>query len=156
MKEYVVEDGVIKIKFNTQQKGYVTVLFDIKDEEFVSNNKIRLKYDKTIDWFYVYSGLEAVHRILTCCPKGLVVDHVNRNPLDNRRENLRVCTTKENNNNRKVRCTNKTGISGIHIEGRTGKYITRLYIDNKRIYVGKFNTLDEAKEALERRRKLAL
>ena len=72
MKEYVIEDGVIKIKFNTRQKGYVTVLFDIQDEEFVS------------------------------------------------------------------------------------KYITRLYIDNKRIYVGKFNTLDEAKEALERRKKLAL
>lgn len=53
-----------------------------------------------------------------------------------------------------MRCTNKTGISGIHIEGRTGKYITRLYIDNKRIYVGKFNTLDEAKEALERRKNL--
>lgn len=49
-----------------------------------------------------------------------------------------------------------TGIPGIHIERRTGKYITRLYIDNKRIYVGKFNTLDEAKEALERRKKLAL
>lgn len=49
MKEYVIEDGVIKIKFNTRQKGYVTVLFDIQDEEFVSNNKIRLKYDKTIE-----------------------------------------------------------------------------------------------------------
>lgn len=156
MKEYVVEDNVIKIDFETSQKSRVTASFDIEDKEFVLNNKIRLKYDKTIDWFYVYCGFEAVHRLLTDCPKGLVVDHINRNPLDNRKENLRVCTVKDNNNNRKVRCTNKTGVSGIHIENRTGKYITRLYINDKRIYVGKFNTLDEAKEALERRKKLAL
>lgn len=42
-----------------------------------------------------------LHRWLTNCPKGMVVDHLNHSPLDNRLCNLRVCTPKENAANRR-------------------------------------------------------
>lgn len=138
--------------------GKVEVLLDDDDyDKFIKEKPLRVKFDKTINNFYVYQNLVAVHRIITNCPKGMCVDHINRNTLDNRKCNLRVCTQQENNNNRKVRCTCKTGYPGIHIEGKTGKYITRIIYNGHRYYIGKYDTLEEAaKKQEERRSQLAL
>lgn len=143
VREYVI---------NSQKYGKQVVLLDDEDYDFVITNNIRLrlKYDKTINGFYCYSGIQALHRILTDCPKGLVVDHINRNPLDNRRCNLRVCTQQVNNNNRKVRCTNKVGVTGISFVAKYGYYTVRKQLPNgKRKYLGKAKTAEEAIKILK-------
>ena len=86
-------------------------------------------------WLYEYGYI----------PKEL--DHINRNSLDNRIDNFREVTTRENLTNRGLMRTNKTtGITGVCIE--QGKYI-RAYISDgkKQIKLGSFKTLDEAKQA---------
>lgn len=58
-----------------------------------------------------------LHRFITHCPTNLVVDHINRDSLDNRRCNLRCVTTEENNNNRRKysNVSSETNIQGISV-----------------------------------------
>ena len=55
--------------------------------------------------YYALNGKRdlAIHRIVMSPPKGMVVDHINGNALDNRKENLRVCTYSQNSCNKKIR-----------------------------------------------------
>ena len=80
-----------------------------------------------------------MHRFIMDCPKGMVVDHINRNTLDNRKCNLRIVTQFENSQNQR---TNKTGIVGVHYRAR-GYWVGSISKDNKK-YSKEFKTKEEA------------
>ncbi len=62
-------------------------------------------------------------------------------------ENCRWATCTEQARNRRRQKTNKTGCSGVHYESSRNKYRALIYVDNKRIDLGRYNTLEEAVEA---------
>jgi hypothetical protein len=70
---------------------------------------------KTTDNVYVVSAKGVIHRFLTKCPKGQEVDHINRNGLDNRRENLRVVSHAVNMTNKKTYKNSSTNIPNVNI-----------------------------------------
>lgn len=72
-----------------------------------------------------------------------IVDHINRNRLDNRRCNLRVCNSSENAKNLSVKKTNSSGYPGIDIT-RYNKYRARISVGGKELRLGNFETLQEA------------
>ncbi|MFK0299981.1 HNH endonuclease signature motif containing protein [Brevundimonas sp. NPDC090276] len=85
----------------------------------------------------------AMHRQLMHPAQGLVVDHKNGNPLDNRKDNLRVVTQRENSRNRGPSKTNRLGHLGVAYDHRFGLFAA--YIERE--ILGHFATLEEAVEA---------
>jgi hypothetical protein len=77
-----------------------------------------------------------------------IVDHINRNPLDNRRENLRVVGYCTNNHNKTIGSNNTSGYKGVYFHNQHNKWIGYYHHDKKRFWTKPCLTALEA--ALER------
>lgn len=84
------------------------------------------------------------HRLIMNFPKAFEIDHVNRNKLDNRIENLRLATRGENqvNKNKAKNCTSK--YRGVSYNNRQKKWVAYINHDGKRKHIGYFENEDEA------------
>jgi hypothetical protein len=91
----------------------------------------------------------SVHRILAGATKGVEVDHRNGDGLDNRRDNLRLCTKTENKRN--VRSTwGRSKYKGISYDSRKRAWRARLKrADGVRISLGLHSTEEDAARAYD-------
>jgi hypothetical protein len=84
------------------------------------------------------------HREVMTAPPGMVVDHIERNRLDNRRCKLRVITIAQNNHNR----TRKKG-GPIGVRYRKGKFEVSITFNHKNEYLGRYASEEEAKKVYD-------
>jgi hypothetical protein len=82
-------------------------------------------------------------RFLLQAPKGFEVDHINGNILDNRRENLRLCTLAQNRLNKRVYKNSKSGVKGVFLRP-SGTYRAELRAFGKRYRSHAVKTKKEA------------
>lgn len=128
----------------------ISALIDVEDIEKVKDLRWIARYDKTIKNYYIESVYKRksikLHRLIMNCPKGLVVDHINHNTTDNRKQNLRVCTVQQNSENRKgAFITNVTsGYRNVYWDKSINKWMVRLGKNYKGIYGGHFANLQDA------------
>ena len=88
-----------------------------------------------------------LHRLIIGSPKGMMVDHKNHDTLDDRKNNLRVCTRGQNGWNAKISSSNVSGYKGVHWVKRDNRF--RVYIRKNGVknYIGDFRDLIEAAKA---------
>lgn len=79
-----------------------------------------------------------LHRAILPAPKGMVVDHLNHNRLDDTRANLEVCTQGENLRNTQKRRGTASRFRGLYFCKRTGTWCPRIRFEGKYIYLGSF------------------
>tara|TARA_E500000305_G_C3995657_1_gene224406 strand:+ start:345 stop:842 length:498 start_codon:yes stop_codon:yes gene_type:complete len=96
-----------------------------------------------------------MHREVTGCPKGLMVDHINGNGLDNRKANLRVCSMSENMMNRGKTKQNSSGYKGVYNTGdsKVNPYVAKIQKNNEVYCLGHFGTPEEAARAYDAKAK---
>jgi hypothetical protein len=74
-----------------------------------------------------------LHRFIMDCPEGMCVDHINRNTLDNRRDNLRICSKQDNTRNSSKSKINTSGFKGVSWHSRDKKWRAEVKVNNKKI-----------------------
>ena len=150
----VVDGEVVPYRIIHLTQGQSTIV-DAEDYERLSQHKWFAQWDKDSNGFYAgrniridgKRGSVSMHREIKGSTKGTVVDHQNRQTLDNRKENLRAATGIQNSQNRKCRFDNKTGLKGVTFcpndLGRK-RYRATIQVNGKRSTIGHSLTAEEA------------
>jgi hypothetical protein len=106
-------------------KGYINISIDSK-----------LHRAHRLVWLYEYG----------CFPDG-EIDHINRVPFDNRRNNIQVVTRCQNTQNTGLQRNNISGHRGVGWNMQQQKWRARISIDGKTFYLGRFDTFEDAVSA---------
>lgn len=114
-------------------------MIDSKDIERVS--KYRWHYEK--DGYIISSHSKPAIRLhnfilndFSTENNRIHVDHINRNPLDCRKSNLRIVTAQQNSMNKSRQKNNTTGFVGVTLAKSNNRYRARIGLNDKRIYLG--------------------
>lgn len=140
--------GVGRINQSQEEVVFFFDLADyqlIKDYHWYLNSKGYLRGAKRSMKKQVF-----MHRLITKCPKGLTVDHIDHNKLNNQRSNLRICTLSQNQTNKVPKTS--YGVRGVSRYGN--RYNAVIYKNKQRHNLGWFDNLEDAitarKEAEEK------
>lgn len=88
-----------------------------------------------------------IHTMILGHQKGLVIDHIDGNRLDNRKSNLRICTVQQNSCNRKIGKQSKSKFLGVTYHKRDNRFQATIRTNGQRIHLGYFKTDIEAAKA---------
>lgn len=139
----IIEGNIAKIPLGVNAKqGYAIV-----DREYAYLADLH-KFYLTHTTLYAFNSTDFLHHLIIGKPeKGFVTDHINRNRLDNRRENLRHVPFAMNIQNAKGQ-PNLSGYKGVAKSGKRWRaYIKPL---GKQLHLGSFATKEEAAKAYDK------
>lgn len=91
-----------------------------------------------------------LHRLIMSPKPGELVDHITGNTLDNRRANLRICTSAQNSKNQLLRVDNTSGFKGVRRHTSGAKWEALIKHNGKRHYLGLFDDPRVAAHAYNR------
>jgi hypothetical protein len=130
------------------KRGEITL---VDDEDFDRLSEFR--WTKSYRGYvhrYIKTGVSIlIHREVLGMSRedARLVDHINGNRLDNRRANLRACTTAQNCLNRAIQRNSTSGYKGVTLHKQTGKWQAGITYQGKTTHLGLFPSAEEASEA---------
>lgn len=147
----ILDNQTVKFNLYNQRNEYIdSFSIDLEDIEKVKYHKWRKSHN------HVVTGQpnlgrqrELSHIILGLSKediqeKKIVVDHIDGNPLNNKKNNLRICSQKENILNKSFMSNNTSGFIGVSYKKDRGTYDPEIRIDKKRCHLGSCKIFEEA------------
>jgi hypothetical protein len=134
------EEYYVGFASNTGNEFY----FDLEDYDVVA--KYHWYEAESYDNYHYLSAWDNVNKKqvkLHWLIAGKYCDHIDRNPLNNRRSNLRKATHKENSRNQSKSIRNMSGVVGVGWYKRYNKWVAYIKTD-KRKTLGYFDNKDDA------------
>lgn len=141
--EFIDEETVEIITFNKASKRSGSFTIDKTDFERVIKKKWR-------NWKgRIFTGnfnpMSITEFLLGDYAKeGLVCDHIDSNPFNNKRSNLRLITQQENLINKKLLSNNSSGFAGIYFDRDRNKWCSEIKRGYVKCYLGRFTLLEDA------------
>lgn len=128
------------------------IIVDTEDLELISSfGTWSIAHEKSGKVGRVVSGkpMKYLHKIIMNYYGKDPIDHIDRNPLNNKKENLRMSTTSQNGQNRALNINSNTGVRGLTWDKNANKYRARVQVNGKRNTIGHFDTIEEGAKALK-------
>ena len=126
--------------YNTYGLEISRTMIDLDD----INNIIGYKWHRNNNGYCGANHNILMHRIIMNVKNNEYIDHINGNKLDNRKQNLRICTNQENNFNKGLYSHNTSGVSGVSWDKSRNKWEASIKINRKKIHLGRFENFNEA------------
>lgn len=154
---YKIDQTKIKNRrYNKYEFHNDTVDVYISDDVFFTVSLSDFDIVKNYKWYakdrgYIETKINRknvyLHRLITKCPADMVIDHIDGNPMNNTRSNLRICSGEQNSLNKKVQKNNTSGIPGVSYSKSNNKWVSYIQMNNKRIHLGDYSDINDAIEA---------
>ena len=137
--------------------GDYVVMYTFKQEEIYVDLE---DYNKVEDicWHIAPNGYVhgndngkdvSLHCVVMNEPQGVMIDHCGGHTTraDNRKSNLRIATSSENQMNKRIQSNNTSGCTGVSFIKRTSMWRASISVNHKRIYLGYYSNFDDAVKA---------
>lgn len=137
----ITDEGVWINCYNRQNKFTDKFLIDLDDLEKVKDHKWRCWKNR-----FFTGNFEpiSIHAFLLNPKEGQVVDHINGNPADNRRCNLRITTQGMNCINKDLQSNNKSGVAGVSWDKERKKWAPEIAINKNKCHLGRYKEFEDA------------
>ena len=147
LNDYVVSDGVAYFNiYNQKNEKIAAFVIDVCDIQKVKYHKWRLSHGHVVTGLPSKGQQRDLSHVVLDIQKddSVVIDHINGDPLDNTRGNLRICSQGENVLNKRFMPNNTTGFIGVSYKKDRDRYDPEIRFGYTRCHLGMTKTIEEA------------
>lgn len=148
LNHFVLQNDVAIFDVYDRHSKYVTsFIVDVNDVDRIKHKKWRVDSNKRVITGNCTENnprYELSRLLVNCVDPNKVVDHINGNSLDNRKENLRVCNQSDNLCNKSFMSNNKTGFIGVYYDSSRNMYSSEITKDGIKYRLGRYILIEHA------------